>query len=418
MTRNAVLTSAILAFSQVVWAGLAHAQVTYAPVEVPGVLVTGIRSNSSTTDDVVVTGSFNSAGVTTATLYPGSLQALPTAPSSAWNLLTPDFGPGQTVTTSTFYGPNTPLFDASLPIGNVRAVGSYKYSEAPNPNFDHGLVYQGPVAGGGSWTQIDPVSLVPPGETLKNTIAHSTMGNLVVGNWDTNLAVGHAFVYDLTTTGFTDLKIPTLTEPTGSKSVTAYGIWQNSSNSYTIAGGLSDLNDLGIDEGYLADYDPTTGHVSHVRTFNFDNKPITSLITHFDGITATADGFNLTGDYLNPGSGPDDTPIGAFFASVKRLANGEFGEATWTDIAFSHPSFQNIQFTSGNTVIGNNVLGIFKGDVIPCGNCEDEVLVPVTLSYLATVPVPEPGTLPILAAGFGIWGLIRLRSRTLCEKTA
>jgi hypothetical protein len=414
LTGFPYLTSRALSLGlPLLWVGVAHAQVTYAPVEVPGIIVTGIRSNSSTTDDVVVTGSFTSAGDTRATLYSGSLQALPTASIAAWNVFTPAI-PSQTVTSSTFYGPNTPLFDAGLPAGDVRAVGSYKYSEAPNPNFDHGLVYQGPVTGGGSWTQIDPVSLVPLGETLKNTIAHSTMGNLVVGNWDTNLAVGRAFVYDLSNPDFTDLKIPTITEPTGAKSVTAYGIWQNSSSSYTIAGGLSDLNTLGVDEGYLADYDPTTGAVSHVKTFNFDNKPITSLITHFDGITATDDGYNLTGDYFNPGSSPDDTPIGAFFASVKRLANGDFGEATWTDIAFSDPSFQNIQFTSGNTVLGNNVLGIFSGDFLPCGDCE--VIVPVTLSYVATVPesgkvpVPEPGALPMLAVGLGILGLIRLRS--------
>ena len=392
------------------WIGIAHAEVTYTPIGVPGIIVTGIRSNSSTTDNVVVTASYDSASGTTAALYSGSLQALPTTPSSGWNFLMPNFGPSQTVTNSTFYGPNTPLFDASLPAGDVRAVGSYQYSNSPNPNFDHGMIYQGPVAGGGTWTQIDPVSLVPPGEMLENTIAHSTMGSLVVGNWDTNLAVGRAFIYDLSkpSSPWTDLVIPTTAEPLGAKSVTAYGIWQNSSSSYTIAGGLSDLNSLGVDEGYLADYDPTTGQVSHVKTYNFDDEPITSLITHFDGITATADGYDLTGDYFNPGSGPDDTPLGAFFAEVKRLPDGDFGDATWTNIAFTDPSFQDIAFTSGNTVLDNSVLGIFSGDALPCGPCE--VLEPVTLSYVATVAVPEPGALPMLAVGLGMLGLIRLRS--------
>src|SRR3954449_3424381 len=122
MMRNTLPAAAILGSGLLVWSGVAQAQVTYAPVQVPGITVTGIRSNSSTTDDVVVTGSFISAGTTTATLYSGSLQALPTAPSSAWNLLTPNLGPSQTVTSSTFYGPNTPLFDPSLPAGDVRAV--------------------------------------------------------------------------------------------------------------------------------------------------------------------------------------------------------------------------------------------------------------------------------------------------------
>jgi hypothetical protein len=392
------------------WIGIAHAQVTYTPLQAPGIVVTGIRSNSSTTDDVVVTGSLATGGTTTAALYSGSLQALPTTATSGWNFPTPNFGASQTVTSSTFYGPNTPLFDTSLPAGDVRAVGSYKYSQSPDPNFDHGMIYQGPVAGGGTWTQIDPVSLVPAGETLNNTIAHSTMGNLVVGNWDTNLAVGRAFVYNLSSPSspWTNLVVPTAAEPTGSKSVTAYGIWQNSGTSYTIAGGLSDLNTLGVDESYLADYDPATGLVSHVRTYNFDNLPITSLITHFDGITGTATGYNLTGDYFNPGSGPDATPVGAFFASVRTLPNGDFGDATWTNIAFTNPSFQNIQFTSGNTVLDNSVLGIFSGVALPCGPCE--VVVPVTLSYVATVPAPEPGALSMLAVGLGMLGLIRLRS--------
>jgi hypothetical protein len=67
------------------WIGIAHAEVTYTPIQAPGIVVTGIRSNSSTTDNVVVTGSSASARGTTAALYSGSLQALPTTPSSGWN---------------------------------------------------------------------------------------------------------------------------------------------------------------------------------------------------------------------------------------------------------------------------------------------------------------------------------------------
>src|SRR4051794_6150725 len=80
LTGFPYLTSRALSLGlPLLWVGVAHAQVTYAPVEVPGIIVTGIRSNSSTMDDVVVTGSFASPGATTATLYSGSLAALPTA---------------------------------------------------------------------------------------------------------------------------------------------------------------------------------------------------------------------------------------------------------------------------------------------------------------------------------------------------
>ena len=357
--------------------------------------MTGIRSNSSTIDDVVITASYLSGGVTSATLYAGPLNAVPTAPLSNWNIFTPNFT-GQMVTGSIFYGPNTNLFDPSLGVGNVRVVGSYKYSNNANPNFDHGMIYQGPVAGcpGGSsscWTQIDPTSLVKPGEMLENTIAHSTMGRLVVGDWDTNLAVGHAFVYNMGTASFADLN------PNGSLSVTAYGIWQNGNGSYTIAGGLSAIKNDGVDEGWLADYDAATMSLTHLKTFEFDNQPLTSLVSHFDGITGTANGYNLTGEFLTAGGN-----VGGFFASVSRLPDGSFGEANWTPINFAYPGFTNVVLTTGNTVLGNDVLGIFTD--VSSGQ-------PVTLSYLASVPTPEPGTLSMVGFGLGMLGLIGRRLR-------
>ena len=89
-----------------------------------------------------------------------------------------------------------------------------------------------------------------------------------------------------------------------------------------------------------------------MQTYNFENKPITSLISHFDGITATATGYNLTGEYLDIDHGGQ---IGGFFASITRLPDGSFSQADWTNIAFP-----NADLTTGNTVIGNNVLGIYS----------------------------------------------------------
>jgi hypothetical protein len=342
--------------------GLHHSPATdaaYSTIEAAGVIVTGIRTDGVDPDSVVVTGSAVSAGVTTAALYEGPLSAVTTASSGSWHLHTPVFA-GQTVTSSTFYGPNTALFNPSLGAGNIRAVGSYKYDEgASGANADHGMMYQGPVSGaGGTWTQLDATSLVTSG-TLINTIAHSTMGNLVVGNYDTDLATGHAFIYDVTAapaSAWTELN------PTGAASATAYGIWQNggsASTSYTIAGGFSDLSSGGLDEGYLVDYDSATKQLTHLTTFNFDNKPITSLVSHFDGITATATGYNLTGDYIDLDHGAQE---GGFFASVTRLPDGSFSKADWTAIAFASPSTPDVLATSGNTVLGNHVLGIYVAD--------------------------------------------------------
>lgn len=358
------------------------AAVDYAAIGAQGVIVTGVRSDSATTDSVVITASYTPAGSTTASLYNGSLAAAPGAPLASWNLLNPVF-PGQTVTSSTFYGPNTPRFDSSIPAGQVVAVGSYKYNEgASGPGFDHGMLYQGTVTGTGSWTQLDATPLVTSG-TLLNTIAHSTMSQLVVGNYDTSITTGKAFIYNRATDSWTDLN------PFGSMSVTAYGIWQNSSNSYTIAGGYSDITSFGLDVGYLVNYNSDTGELTNPKSFHYANDPVSSLITHIDGITATEGGFNLTGDYLAAGEGG---AVGAFFAHVPVNIDGSFGVATWTDIAFPDPA---VISTSGNTVIDDSVLGIF---VTPEG----------TRSYIATVPEPGSGLLGLLAVGLvGVRGVRR-----------
>lgn len=205
-------------------AGSVFGGVRYQSLSAEGIVVTGVRSDSATTDSIVLTGFYTALGSTTAALYQGSLAGAVTATIGGWNLLTPVFA-GQTVSSPIFYGPNTPLFAANIPSGEVRAVGSYKYTEgASGPNADHGMIYVGPVDGSGSWTQLDATSLVAEGALL-NTIAHSTMGRLVVGNDDTSLATGLAFIYDLETETWTNLA------PGGTASVTAYGIWQNSENS-------------------------------------------------------------------------------------------------------------------------------------------------------------------------------------------
>jgi hypothetical protein len=355
--------------------------VDFTSIDDTNVVVTGIRSNSSVDDSVVITASYVTGGITYAGLYSGSLAAVATAPSSSWSTLTPVFS-GQTVSSATFYGPNTSVFNPSIGAGNVIAVGSYKYAEGSSgANADHGVIYQGSTAGGGTWLQIDATPLVTSG-TLINTIAHSNMGNLVVGNYDTDSAVGNAFIYNMSTGIWTNLN------PGGSASVTAYGIWQNggdSSTSYTIAGGFSDVNSNGLDEGYIVNYDSVSGRLTNYKTFNYANQPVSALVSHFDGITLSEDGFNLTGDYLTLSG-----DAGGFFASVKVNLDGSFSDAVWTDI-----NYPLALATSGNTVIDNTVLGIFVNGG--------------TQSYLATVP--EPSAMALMALGLG-WLIIR-RQRML-----
>jgi hypothetical protein len=323
---------------------------------------TGVRAEKTTADQVVITGS-NSDNV--ATIYEGTLQALPNTPDSRWHVLQPQFA-GQTVTESLFYGPNTSLFDPSLGAGNIRAVGTYQTDSDSTRN--HGMMYQGPLDDSGTWTQIDATPLVPPDQSLKNTIPHSTMGDLVVGNYDidVNASPGHAFIYDIADRSWMELR-PTDDQgvPITALSITAYGIWQNgdsNSTSYTIAGGFSDVHNAGIDEGYVVDFDSATKTYSQFTAFNFNNMP--ALVSHFDGITATANGYNLTGEFLAPDGG-----IGGFFASIAREADGLFSKADWTPITVPGASL-----TTGNTVIDNHVLGIYgPGETAPIN------------SYIATV---------------------------------
>src|SRR5205085_626294 len=103
-----------------------------------------------------------------------------------------------------------------------------------------------------------------PGATFN--YLHSTMGGLIVGNYDSPpdhgqgnhpFGPGHAFIYDIATkTYLTDIVFP------GSKSNSVYGIWYNGGTSYTVCGGYSDglVNNFDNQEhpigtGYLADYD-------------------------------------------------------------------------------------------------------------------------------------------------------------------
>lgn len=147
-------------------------------------------------------------------------------------------------------------------------------------------MYQGAFDGSGTWTQRDATSLVRQGQLL-NTIAHSTMRDLVVGNYDTTLVTGNAFIYNVRTNIWTNLN------PRGSKSVTAYGIWQNgrrSSDSYTIAGGFSDVKFGGLDNGYMVDFNAGTGRLRHFKGFSYNNSKRSSRISRFDGITGTSQG--------------------------------------------------------------------------------------------------------------------------------
>lgn len=311
---------------------MADSSVTYNDIFAANCFVTGIRQDAGDGQPVVISGNYptGSGGKPQALLYRGPLYPSDTA---GYAYLTPNFS-GQTVTTSTFYGPNTPRFNPDIGAGNVRAVGSYKYSGG---NGDHGLMYQGALDGSGSWTEINVPDSMTSG-TVANTIAHSTMGDLVVGNYDLvdQPASANAFIYNIKTGAYSVLAIGPLT--------TAYGIWQNGgagSSSYTIAGGYK--SGRGINQGYLLNYDASSGAVTHLTDFSYNDDP--AIVTHFEGITGIDGGYTLAAT----------TDSGAAFAMIVRDADGSFGSAKWLLVAYP-----GSKVCTANSILENNLIGIYK----------------------------------------------------------
>ncbi len=233
-----------------------------------GNTVTGVRGSGGS--GVVLTGLVAENGGAAAFLFRGRLAS---AAGAAVSVLHPAF---RQVTSSTFYGPDTHLFNPrAIPRGQVRAVGSYTSSAAPSGVRNQGMIYLGRVSGrGGSWTSIDVpaygrnvtghVRACPRSRRrchVMDTIPHSTMGNLVVGNYDLNptvrggLVSGNAFIYNITRRQWTLFRLH------GSLSTksTFYGIWQDGgprSPRYTLIGGSSAH---GGQRGFLINYNERTG---------------------------------------------------------------------------------------------------------------------------------------------------------------
>ncbi|HUY48880.1 MAG TPA: hypothetical protein VMV92_24710 [Streptosporangiaceae bacterium] len=328
-----------------------------------GDIVTGVRG--TTNGNVVLTGSAATGSGTQAApfLYQGHLtRAAAGAPVS---VLRPSF-PG--VTSATFYGPDTHSFNpASIPRGQVRAVGSYLSSSAPAGVRNQGMIYLGRVSGsGGSWTSIDVpadgartvghVRACPRARAhcfVMDTIAHSTMGDLVVGNYDLNPSVrggvvsGNAFIYNMARHQWTLLHLG------GSLSsvTTLYGVWQNgggSSPHYTLAGGSSAR---GTQRAFLMNYNDRTGTFGKPKYYSYGNAP--ALVTHFEGITAVPGGFNLVAQ-----SSAQDVSMA--FIPVKARGRS-FGTAKWypVHVTKSRLCSGGCSHVSGNTVYRNHVMGIY-----------------------------------------------------------
>jgi trimeric autotransporter adhesin len=305
----------------------------------------GIRNNATGTvpGPYLICGTSGSSGL----LYIGETNGVGTSSFVQY--------PGPNTLATSVYGPD------NLTPGKVRLVGSYRV--AGSSVFNYGFVWEGApgdLPSGGSFGTI-----AYPGATYQFT--HSTMGTLAVGNADGpqqagNLSVpigpGIAYIYDLSKKAF----VANVVFP-GSKSNSAYGIWQNGPTSYTICGGYSPLavnnltnESLPLTQGkaYLVDYNSALNTFSNWTSFDYPNGPAgVNFITHFEGISSTEPGvYSLNADSVQTGS---SNPAQGSWISVRRNPDGTFDKGTWVDL--NYPGTPSL-VASSNSVYGDQVVGI------------------------------------------------------------
>jgi len=311
-----------------------------------GTFLTGIRGNNIV-GNYVIPGTTATGGF----LYnqsTGTFTALPVATASGVNY------PNATV--SSPYGPS---FGSQY--GILRAVGSYQTTASSPYNLSY--LYDGAAGTAGTTTTLAYPSA--PGAATLETIAHSTFGNQVVGNYDTRLATGNAFIYTISTGTYVTNNVP------GALSTTAYGVFGN-----MIAGGYTPLGPgggPGLDRGYI--YDQTTGRFT---SYNYPG----AVFTHFEGITGggSAGTYNLVADY----AGTD----GVLHAAVLHI--DALGGQTWTEI-----SVPGASTTSANSIYGNEAIGVYTNATGVHGYTVDipEIYNPITNSGTLRTSAPNVSAL-------------------------
>ena len=305
----------------------------------------------------------NDSSETAGLLYQGPLSA---QGGAGYVMVMPD-QPGQTTDGTTAYSAD------NLGNGQLRIVGTYSNTGAAN---ELGFLFNGTVNDVGTAANYEPIPRPHPSASWN--IPHSTSGGLVVGNYDSStengvpMGGGLAYVYDAVNRRYL---VPSMVYP-GSSSNTAYGIWWNGGTSYTIAGGFanSPINNLlnprvPLSQALLVDFDSATGQFSNWKSFTYVSPTSgASGITHFEGISSVEPGV-----YTLAGVAATEAGTVAGFVTVRRNADGSFGEMQWTDL--TPPVVGSSAFA--DSVYGNAVVGIapsstgvntYQATITPGGN--------------------------------------------------
>ena len=296
--------------------------------------ITGVRGITDSSN-VYISVIWPSTSTSLGLIYAGPLDGV----DGNWYQLNYPTATGATVKSTTWYGPNN-----GNTTGTISVVGSYTTIESGTTSF--GMLYQGGLLDGNNptnWTQLSP-----PNTT--NTIAHSNMGELVVGNYAINneSTLGNGFIYNITSKSYFQLS------KQGAISTTIYGIWHNGGTSYTIAGGYSSPATGGLDTGYIADFDSSNNAITNWTDYSYNNQPLGNFISHFEGITSNGNGgYNLVADVITVGAIEQVQPV---FVQVNRIGGALSPAAKWTDVFYPGAS----PFVSGNTVFESNFMGVYK----------------------------------------------------------
>ena len=296
--------------------------------------VTGIRDRNITGNYSISGSGGNTGGLLfQSTLSNSTQSSFPTYTSNGSNFTG--------AISSTPYGPS---FGSSS--GILRVVGSYKTSTSGSgATGDLGYFFDAATG----TTQLLPTSLAG-GSAILNTIAHSTFGNTIVGNYDTQLITGNSFVYDIPSGTYSSVPFVGKSFDSGKQitsvaSNTAYGVYNNL-----------------ISGGYTGTYNGTAGTYAYIynKSIITDNKvytfssPDVSLVTHFEGITSAGKPgvYNLVADAVDA----QGNHVKAYVATVDlNSIDGTTGQpkVTWTEIKVGS------YLTSANSMYQGNVIGVY-----------------------------------------------------------
>lgn len=253
-----------------------------------------------------------------------------------WHILNVPTVPGRTVTGTNLYGPDILSVHDNSNCDKIRVCGSYTTQEN---TLDNAVYYEGHLNGCGKWITLHPVP------NVNGSVAHSTAHNLIVGNFLVQGDItAHAFIYNTITNHYFEITRE------GATSISAYGIWYNGDDNYTICGGFSTVNNgddnfKRIETAYLVDYNSCSRSLSNWRDYNYNKNGVVSIITHFEGITTdNHGGYNLVGQTVLI----DESEI-IFYAHVDKHNN----------ITYESVYFPGSTSTTGNSIYKKNLIGVY-----------------------------------------------------------